>query len=264
MVTLPEKRKKRGEVTQAEIAPFFSMSIDELLCQICSPKPNARTCASTVLGNYKVPKVVAGLCQRLKIEKKLYCKIAISDSLVKIGSLSIQPLLELLGKIGQNQETEVPQKGINKISYPLPRDIAARALCRMGRDILHEVFEFLEKGRQPFELEQAIDVIGHILFTDKLIIDSKILIRISDKYSNFPMIQFKIIRCFSGFTDNEAKQYLYNRLKSSDLGFQFEAARSLVLSGQHLPDDGFELSEDILVFAKQLTKKFNGRKTPRR
>ncbi len=263
METSASKRKERGEIAQADINSFLLMSTDELLCKLRSPTPAIRTCAATVLGNHKKSEVVAALCQQLKIEKKLYCRIAISDSLANIGPLSIQPLLVLLGKVGQNQETGVPKNGFNKISYPLPRDIAARTLSRMGVSILPEIFRFLENERQPFEVEQAIDIIGHIVYTDQLNIDSKMLIRISEKYSEFPMIQFKITRCFSGFTDNQAKQFLYTRLKSSDVGFQFEAARSLVLSGRYLPINEPKLHEDVLAFIKQLTRKFSGRKKPR-
>jgi hypothetical protein len=129
------KRRERGEVTQADIDPFLSISTGELLGRLRSPAPTIRTCAAIVLGNHKESKVVAALCRQLKIEKKLYCRIAISDSLANMGSLSVQALLALLGKIGHNQERDVPQKGFNKTSYPLPRDIAARTLCRMGDSI---------------------------------------------------------------------------------------------------------------------------------
>lgn len=263
MGILATKRRERGEINQADLDPFLPMSIDELFCKLHSVTPTIRTCAATVLGKHKDPEVVAALCQQIKIEKKLYCRIAISDSLVNIGSLSVQPLLALLGKVGHNQETDVPQKGFNKISYPLPRDIAARILCRMGGNILSEVFRFLDIDRQPSELGQAIDVIGHIVYTEKLKVDSKILIRVSEKYCDYPIIQFKITRCFSGFTDSESQQFLRNRLKSLDIGFQFEAVRSLVLSGQHLQVDDFELSEDVLIFTKQLTRKLSRCKKPR-
>ena len=263
MIMLAEKRRKRGEVTEAEIVPFLSMHMDELLRWLSSPEAAIRTCTATALGNYKVSKVVAGLCQQLEIEKKLYCKIAISDSLAKIGSLSVLPLLALLGKIGQNQESEIPQKGFNKISYPLPRDIAARVLCRMDGDIWSDVIEFLENERDHFKIEQVIDVIGHIVYTKKLEFDSRILMRISEKYKESPMIQFKLTRCFSGFSDDLAKQFLYNILKSSDRGFQFEAARSLVLSGHVLRINDHSINEDVLVFTKQLSKRISGRKKPR-
>ncbi|MCP4351570.1 MAG: hypothetical protein GY795_39390 [Desulfobacterales bacterium] len=264
MGTLATKRRERGNITQIDIDPFLIMPTDKLLCHLISPTPTIRTCAATVLGNHKESKVVTALCRQIRIEKKLYCRMAISDSLINIGSLSIQPLLALLGKVGHNQEINIPKKGFNKTSYPLPRDIAARTLCRMGGSILPEAFEFIENNGQPFALEQAIDIIGHIVYTNKLDIDSEILIQLSGKYSEYPMIQFKITRCFSGFSDNIAKQFLYSMLKSSELGLQFEAARSLVLSDQNLPVKGFEINEDVRVFAQQLTIKFSGRKKPRR
>ena len=37
----------------------------------------------------------------------------------------------------------------------------------------------------------------------------------SEVVKETPMILFKITRCFSGFSDNLAEQFLYNRLKSS-------------------------------------------------
>ncbi|PCI27604.1 MAG: hypothetical protein COB67_08155 [SAR324 cluster bacterium] len=264
MDTLATKRRERGEVTPADIDPFLSISTEELLYQLSSPKPSIRTCAATVLSSRKGTEIADCLCQQLKNEQKLYCKIAISNSLVNIGSLSVQPLLALLGKIGRNQETGIPQKGFNKISYPLPRDIAARILCRMGGGILPEVFAFLENERQPIELEQAIDVIGHIVYTSKLTIDSNILIQIADKYSEALMVQFKIIRCFSGFADDQTKHFLYKQLKSHDLGLQFEAARSVVLSGLDLPVDHCKWPEEVNAFIKQLTKKSSGRKKPHR
>ncbi len=78
------------------------------------------------------------------------------------------------------------------------------------------------------------------------------------------MIQFKITRCLSGFTDDQAKHYLYNKLKSPNVGLQFEAARSLVLSGLYFPVEDYKLPEEVLVFIRQLTKKYSGRKKPRR
>jgi hypothetical protein len=250
MEALAINRRKRGEITQVDIAPFLSISTHELHGHLNSPIPIVRTCAATVFGNHKTPEAVSYLCQRLKVEKKLYCKIAISDALVKIGSFSVKPLLALLGKVGSNQETEIPRKGFNKKSYPLPRDIAARTLCRIGGDILPEIFEFIKQTKQPIEIEQAIDVIGHIVYTNKLSIDSKILIQIADKFSEFPMVQFKIARCFSGFTDNQAKRFLYMQLQSSEIGLQFEAVRSLVLSGLDFPVDSCELPEKVVAFIR--------------
>ena len=251
---LAKKRRLRGEVTKDDIIPFLLLSIDKLLFQISSNSPTNRTCAATALGNHREPEVVTALCNQLEIEEKLYCRIAICESLVKLNPLSIQPLLELLGKIGKNQETKIPKKGFNKISYPLPRDIAARALCRMGSNILPELFEFMEQIDQPLVLEQTIDVIGHIVYTEKLDISSKELIEIADKYRKFEMVLFKITRCFSGFKDDSAKQFLHNQLRSKEIGFQLEAARSLFLSENDLHVN-FPLPIDVETFIKALRKK---------
>jgi hypothetical protein len=240
---LASKRKERGEITQVDIASFSSISLDELFLHLNSSVPVARSCAATVLGKHKIPEVVTGLCRRLKVEKKLYCRIAVCEALVNIGSLSVQPLLALLGKIGKNRETQIPQKGFKKRSYPLPLDLAARTLCRMGPDILPEMFEFLRQSEIPVELQQAIDVIGHIVYTGRLDFDSGELIQTAVKFSRFPMVQFKITRCLSGFRDYGARQFLYTQLRSDNVGLQLEAARSLILSGMNFPVDGYELFE---------------------
>jgi hypothetical protein len=75
--------------------------------------------------------VVTELCRQLAVEKKLYTKIALCESLAARAELSIEPLIELLGRIGKNQETKIPERGFYKVSYPLPRDIAARIICRL-------------------------------------------------------------------------------------------------------------------------------------
>ena len=68
----------------------------------------------------------------MAIEKKLYPKIALCETLAVCAELSIEPLIGLLGQIGNNQERKIPETGFYKVSYPLPRDIAARTICRLG------------------------------------------------------------------------------------------------------------------------------------
>ncbi|MGF1759319.1 hypothetical protein L4D76_15525 [Photobacterium sagamiensis] len=252
MDTLAKKRRERGEVNQTDIVPFLSLSKKQLLDLLNSPESVNRTCAAIALGDFKESAVVLRLCSQLSSEKKLYCKIAISDALVNIGSLSVQPLLMLLDKIGNNQETEIPRQGFNKKSYPLPRDIVARTLCRIGPTILPDIFEFIVNAETPKRLEQAIDVLGHIVYTNKLTIDSELLLQIASRHSELSMVQFKITRCFSGFTGHQVKQFLLKRLQSSHIGFQYEAARSLVLSGLGLPNADCDLPQEVQTFAAQL------------
>ena len=72
--------------------------------------------------------MVDKLCHQLAIEKKLYTKIALCETLAECAELSIEPLIGLLGRIGKNQETQIPEIGFYKVSYPLQRDIAARTI----------------------------------------------------------------------------------------------------------------------------------------
>lgn len=119
--------------------------------------------------------------------------------------------------------------------------------------------EFLRQSKIPVELEQAIDVIGHIVYTGRLDIDSGELIQTAVKFSLLPMVRFKITRCLSGFRDDEARQFLYKQLRSDNVGLQLEAARSLILSGMNSQVDGYELPEKVTVFIRQLKNKLRGR-----
>ena len=63
--------------------------------------------------------------QALKTEKKLYPKIELSELLCSCGQPAIKALIKQLGKIGNNQHKQIPNKQFQKKSYPLPRDLAA-------------------------------------------------------------------------------------------------------------------------------------------
>ena len=85
--------------------------------------------------------------------------MAISEALSQIGVPAISPLLDLLGEIGKNQETELPQKYFNKKSYPLVRDLAARTLVKIGKPATPYLIEVIENGTD-YKAQQAIDAIG--------------------------------------------------------------------------------------------------------
>jgi len=257
MDVLTENRRRRGEASQADIEPFFTLQREQLLEQLSSSEAVNRTCAATVLGGINDPVVIDRLCLQLAVEKKLYCKIAVSNALVNIGFLSVKSLLVLLGDVGNNQEKEVPTKGFNKISYPLPRDIVARTLCRIGPDVLAGMLEFIQNTTTPYKLEQAIDVIGHVVYSYKLTITSELLLGIISEHSEFSMVHYKMTRCFSGFSDDQTKQFLLEKLQSSHVGFKYEAARSLLLSGLGLPESGFELPQEVQDFVTQLSSASN-------
>jgi hypothetical protein len=82
----------------------------------------------------------------LENEKKLYTKIALSEAIAEYGVLSLKYLIPLLGKIGKNQHKKVALVDINKKSYLLPRDIAARIIIRIGKPALPFLEEILVSG----------------------------------------------------------------------------------------------------------------------
>lgn len=252
MNNLAENRRKRGEITDIDLIPYRNLKEEELFILINNIDPVKRTCAAILLGNFNTDSCAFVLCNRLKIEDKLYTKIAICNSLVLLQKLSFYLLLDLLGKIGRNQEKSLPQKGFLKKSYPLPRDIAARTLSRFNIRILKELYDYICKPKSTLALEQAIDVIGHISFTNSISLKTDLLLGLLDKYDS-EMLKLKVIRCLSNKSNKKAEEFLYNQLKNGSKGIAFEAARSLVLSGNNIQEAILnELDSDIQDFVTKL------------
>lgn len=235
MNKLEKSRKSRGEITKTDLIPYQHLDEDGLHHLLNSDIPLQRTCAAKLLANFDTEKTVTCLCQRLRLEKKLYSKIAITESLVKLQDKSFPFLLEMLGEIGTNQEKEIPQKGFLKKSYPLPRDIAARTLCRFGDNVFENLLIYISSPKSVFALEQALDVIGHISYTRKTRIPSPLFISVSEKYRT-DMVTFKIIRCLANASDEEGKQFLLKQVQNGAIGMVYAAARSLILAGYGIQD----------------------------
>jgi hypothetical protein len=252
--SLEKNRRIRGEIRVEELSPYLDHNEDELITMLNSSEAFKRTIAANLLVNFKSNNSVAALCIRFQSEKKLYTKIAISDSLIGLQEISYSYLIRLLGKIGNNLETEIPQKGFLKKSYPLPRDVAARTLCRFDPENLNKFITIAYKLDSLIVLEQIIDVIGHMIFSHKLSPGSLKIIGLYEK-NQTEMIKYKIIRCLSGIKDKYSEEFLYKNLKEDNKGFQFEIVRSLILSGiglQTVPDK--VLLQKVRDFADKLQK----------
>ncbi len=232
---LSANRRKRGEVNSTDLSNFAMLSEPELLSLLNSKIAVERTSAATHLRKYKNSNVVGKLCHQLTIEQKLYTKIAICDSLVECKNLSIKPLINLLGKIGNNQETAIPGTGFYKISYPLPRDIAARTLCRLGFNAIEPLENFITSTNNINALTQAIDAYGHIVFSNKIKLSSKPLQKLYKNHPKNNFLKFKIARCLSGIHDEWANLFLFEVLESNHEGLQLEALRSLMLLNVEVP-----------------------------
>lgn len=231
------KRRERGKVNKGDIEYFSAYDVTELLSLLHSEVPVERTCSAIHLRKFKNHTVVNELCRQLTHEKHLYTKIALCETLAKYGDLSIDPLIELLGQIGNNHETKIPEKGFYKTSYPLPRDIAARTICRLGSIAISPLENFIKTSNNIKAIAQAIDAYGHIIYSKKLARSSSIFQVLHEKYNNNDFLKYKIIRSLSCIHDKWAEIFLLDAIQTGSNGLRLEALRSLILLKVNLPDN---------------------------
>ncbi|MGE5604259.1 MAG: HEAT repeat domain-containing protein [Bacteroidota bacterium] len=189
-------RQKRGQVSEAEVKLYEDASVDELSILLNSDDSKKRTIAAIIIGNQKILEMVPRLCRRLVIEKSLYSRIAVSEALGKMGEPAVLPLIDLLGKVGNNQETGLSEKYCEKKSYPLARDLAARTLVKIGKPAIPYLIAKIMSG-DSFETQQAIDAIGGIISKTHDMRPLPVLLEGLIKYSNNEVTTWKIIRALS-------------------------------------------------------------------
>ena len=253
------KRRERGEVNEADIANFASLDEQELLFLLHSKIPVERSCAAIHLRKYQSPTVAAKVCHQLAIERKLYTRISLSETLAECAELSIEPLIGLLGQIGKNQETKIPETGFYKVSYPLPRDIAARTICRLGIVAILPLENFIKSSKDMKALTQAIDAYGHIIYSNKIECSSSTLQGLYEKHPHNDFLKYKITRCLSGIQDEWAKSFLFEIVQTGREGLRLEALRSLLLLRIEIPgniQNGFstEMQKLESFLKKKLTQ----------
>ena len=228
-IELTEGRKQRGQVSLMFLNQYTSEPDDVLFSMLTEDNAQVRTAAASILGERKLESAVEPLCTALAIERALYSRLAICEALVSIDEPAIDPLIALLGKIGSNQHRELPQKGFYKRSYPLPRDITARILIRMGLPVLEKLEPVLPTMERNSILE-AIDVIGHISnqHADGQCLAS--LLALYDDFRDDDLMMWKILRAFQAFSQQQVTDILLQVIGSSGIAaLRWEAVRSLGL-----------------------------------
>jgi hypothetical protein len=227
MKSSKKKLAERGFIDQKNSECFAIYSKNKLLKLLQSNCPAERTAAASMLGKNRVKAAIIPLCQALQREKRLYTKIAISEALAAIGNTALPSLIELLGKLGKNQHTKVPQTLFKKKSYPLPRDLAARTIIKIGSVALPLLETTLRTGEKT-QVSEAIDAIGYIAFYTKNLHSLPALQECLKKYRSDKLINWKIIRAFQAFPTDTVIEYLKSVLKNpQQKEFQMEATRSL-------------------------------------
>jgi len=166
-------------------------------------------------------RAVEALIQVLKVGL-LYPKLAASEALGVIGSPSIAPLIEQIGKIKETQNREPPKEAFWDKSYYV-HDPAARTLVRVGKPAIAALVDVVEK-EIDFKAQQAIDALGRIGDESSV----KILIGVFSKRHD-PMTLWKIVRAVGETHSVYGTKFLCNVLSDSKLEpyIRWEAADSL-------------------------------------
>ena len=132
--------------------------------------------------------------------------------------------------MGNNQHRELPQKGFYKKSYPLPRDIAARTIVKIGCSALKPLEQVILEADRASVLE-AIDGIGQIAFYKGDLSSEAVLLIAYQKYHSDQVILWKIVRAFQAFPTEKIRTLLETIICSSiSPELRWEAVRSF---GQH-------------------------------
>ncbi len=198
-------REKRGQITEEYLSQFKELSDESIIQMLTDKNPQKRTAAAKILGKTQNSKNVAILCGAMTNEKAIYSRIAMSESLGEMGEIAVPNLIELLGKIGNNQEKELPTKYFKKKNFPLQRDLAARTLVRVGRPALPYLTQTITSNPDVFTKEQAVDAVGGITYKtgDQSAVDA--IIETTIENINNPdntLLLWKCVRALSGFQKN--------------------------------------------------------------
>ena len=199
-------REKRGQISGEYLSQFTELSDELLIPMLNDRNPQKRTAAAKILGKTQNSKNVASLCDAMKNEKAIYPRIAMSESLGEIGLIAVPNLVELLGRIGNNQEKELPSKYFKKKSFPLQRDLAARTLVKVGRPALPCLIHKLSSVDDVFVKEQALDAVGGITYKTNDQSAGDVVIHMIQENINVPdnrLLFWKGIRALSGFQANK-------------------------------------------------------------
>ncbi|MCP4133698.1 MAG: hypothetical protein GY754_22205 [bacterium] len=224
--------ESRGFVDESAIIIDENIDISLLKDLLSSKIPTERTRGAIIIKKMSLEELVPDLIEALKKEKKLYTKIAIGDALAALKDKSVELLLPLLGAIGNNQHSRLPNKKFGKDSYPCPRDIAARILIRCGETALHAVLNNIGTFSRS-QLLEAVDVLGHISFNEEKTEALPALLDLYNKNRDDEVMIWKLIRAFSAFPDERVVAVLKEVIaKKACEQWVWEAERSLRLLGK--------------------------------
>ncbi len=104
-----EQLISRGYLEEGAESGFGDTPYHERVKLLNSKIATDRTLGARLLANANNGETIDCLIKALTVEKKLYPKIEICNSLVTYEELAVDALIGLLGAIGANQHKEVPR-----------------------------------------------------------------------------------------------------------------------------------------------------------
>jgi hypothetical protein len=214
MKSTKEQLRNRGFVFDEDLLLYENYIEDVLLKLAQDKEAYKRTIAIKILSNYHKDKYLPLFCETLRTEKKLYTKMELCAALENYGEKSIPYLMPLLGTIGNNRHNKIDIIDLRKKSYPLPRDIVARILIRIGTRVFPELKKILVENENKIQIPNAIDVVGHITWNYKDYSLENVLKECWKKNNGNKFIEWKIIRAFQSFNSIEIISILENVIKT--------------------------------------------------
>ena len=235
MKSSKEDLQKRGMIEQTDLSRFASFSKEQLIQSINAKSPTERTAAVRLLKQrnfFHEEPCITALFERLLIEKALYTKLEICNTLEKGDCNTAKIMTGYLGKIGSNQHKALPEAVSKKKSYPLPRDIIARTLGNMTAAVFPILLEVLDSNDKR-QIYEVIDAIGFLVFYHQELATAsnlKHIIKILESFPEDEIILWKTILCASAFPLQDTISVLEHIKQSqSNQLILDEAERSLKL-----------------------------------
>ncbi len=181
----------------------FVPSGKELKALLTSPIAVQRTIAARLINAGKQVDMIDALCQVLLVEKKLYTKIEICESLSSFGIDALPYLIPMLGCIGNNQYKAIHPEKFKKKSFPLPRDIVARTIIRIGPPAVPFLLKAIRNNNFKQTCE-SIDALGYICFYNAVPGCYNELISCYQTWKDNDLMVWKIVRAMRAFNQSES------------------------------------------------------------
>ncbi len=235
-----EALRSRGFLDDAAFEALLASGAVSAPASLGAAEPRVRTATARLIRQERRIDCIPALINALRAEKKLYAKLELCEALAAFGEASATFLVPLIGTIGDNRHAVAGSYDLHKRSYPLPRDIAARALVRIGPASLPYLSAALATADEAASPE-IVDAIGHIAWNYR---DESLGPALLSMYrgAGDELLRWKLIRAFRSFSLPGIRTALLE-VRDGDgepEALRAEAAHSLRLIGERRGDGNAE------------------------